>query len=180
MFNEFITDLEKDLRRESNNSFIFEEINETYENEMINIFNSLIRDELEASINYRILAQKITDAPIQSQLIEHSKEEFTHYGLLVEYAANHGILNNLEFQVRKEQTNPAQLPDVLFGVVEFVQNLETTAAENYKLAAKRADEEGDTETRLFFEKLMQEEFGHYDDIANIYKSKFGRKFGAKS
>ena len=113
MFKVFVKDLEKDLRRESNQTFLFEEINSEYEQQMIIIFNKLIRDELEASINYKIMAESIIGAganAIKTELQAHAYDEFEHFNKLVSYASNHGILSSLEFEVRKELIVPEYLP----------------------------------------------------------------------
>ncbi|MCD6435238.1 MAG: ferritin-like domain-containing protein [Clostridiales bacterium] len=179
MFDVFVKDLEKDLRRVSNQSFLFEEINPSYEREMINLFNKFTRDELETSINYKIMSESIVGEganAIKKELQEHAYDEYQHFNKLIEYASNHGILQHLEFEVRKTFTTPEALPTDVKGIVEFTQSLEKEAAKDYKEAAELADEEGDTETKLFFEELMKEELKHYDDISNLHKSQYGRAF----
>lgn len=177
VFDIFVKDLEKDLRRASNQSFLFEEISTSYEKEMINLFNKFIRDELETTINYKIMAESVSgDANIiKKELQEHAYDEFEHFNKLVNYASNHGILHHLEFEVRKVFTSPGELPTETKGIVQFTQDLEKAAAKDYKDAAECADDEGDTETKLFFEELMKEELKHYDDIASIVKGQYGRK-----
>ncbi len=177
MFEVFVKDLEKDLRRVSNQSFLFEEINPSYETEMINIFNKSIRDELETSINYKIMSEDISgpDTLIKKELQEHAYDEYQHFNKLIEYASNHGILQHLEFEVRKVFTSPEALPKDINGIVQFVQDLKKDAAKNYKDVAEIADDEGDTETKLFFEELMKEELRHHDEISNLIKGQFGRK-----
>lgn len=181
MFGKIIEGLESDLRRVSNQSFLFEEVSKSYQEEMIVLFNKFIRDELEASINYKIMSESVTGAGvniIKKELAEHAMDEYNHFNALVEYASNHGIMQYLEFEVRKGLIVPGNLPTEIDGIVQFVQTLETDAAKDYKEAAEIADDEGDTETRLFFEGLMSDELKHYDDIANLHKGQYGRKFNS--
>lgn len=178
MFDVFIDVLEKDLRRESGGTFIFEEISQDYESEMIEIFNIAIRDEIESSIMYKIMAEQLVGPGVNSikkELEEHSKDEFEHFNKLITYASNHGLLNKLKYEIRQEFVNSESLPTTKDAIVQFTQDLERDAAKLYKNSAERADDEGDTETRIFFEELMKEELGHFDDISSLDKSQYGRR-----
>lgn len=166
MYKEFIETLEKDLRRESNLSFIFEDINLEYETKMIEIFNKSIQDEIYSALVYSIFAEKIIGSGanyIKKELQEHSTDEFNHYNKLIKYAGSHGLINKIQFTVPVI----SDLPEYKDEIVQYVQDLEIKAARDYKEYSKIADKEGDTETRMFFETLMQEELKHYDDIACI-------------
>ena len=157
---------------------ISESYNPSYEEVMIGIFNKALRDELEASINYKIMAEQIVGPginAIKQELLDHSKEEFEHFNQFVSYASDHDFLERVEFSIRTEMVNPKDLPTNVDGIVEFTQNLEMDAYNDYKNAAVIAEEEGDMETRMFFEELMKDEMGHYDDVSNLSPNSKPRK-----
>jgi len=164
MYKEFIKNLEKDLRRETNESYIFEEINQEYETKMIQIFNKAIQDEIQAAVSYKILAENIDNFHIKKEIQEHADEEYKHYSELIEYAANHNILNKLTYTPRVES-----LPTDEAQIIDYIQELETEAYKLYKESADIANQEGDTETRLFFEELMRDEMKHFDDLSRKIK-----------
>jgi len=168
MFEDFVRTLETDLRRETNDSYIFEEISQDYEAQMVQIFNKAVRDEIEASVGYRVMAESIqgTGVLIKKELSEHSVEEFEHFNQLIIYASNHGFLQKLDYNTRGTFMTPQELPTNLEGIVQFTQDLEKEAYTDYKAAAELANSVGDSETRLFFETLMQEELKHYDHISD--------------
>ena len=149
-----------------------------YENKMVQIFNKAIRDELEAAINYKIMAEQIFGSDvslIKKDLEEHGKEEFSHFNEFIAYAADHSILNKLKFEIRTALVNPQELPKDVQGIIQFSQDLETNAMNDYKAAAELACSVKDRETRMFFEELMKDEQKHFDSISDLDGSNRARK-----
>ncbi len=159
MFKEFVNIVESDLRRVSGQSFLFEEINQDYKEQMIQIFKKALKDEMEAVIFYKFQSEKYYKNEIDEILRDISQEEFQHFNELVSYASSHGILEFLnDYKVEL-------LP--LTNITQDVLKLETEAINDYKNASEVANAVGDTETRMFFEELMKDETIHYDKIAKI-------------
>lgn len=163
----------------SSKTFVSKNINEAagdYKSEMISIFNKAIRDELGSAISYKAMAEKISGAgnsKLREELAEHGVEEFEHFNELIEYAATHGILNELTIDI--DESVIVNAPSDVQGMIDFSQNLETLAISDYTAAAKLAHKNGDFETFEFFRDLSSDEEGHYDDIA-VYTGKT-RSFG---
>ena len=164
--------------------YIKTNINETYtpeyEAQMVQIFNKAVRDELEASISYKIMAEQIQGPginEIKEELEEHAKEEFQHFQEFIAYAASHTILNKITFEIRPNYVNPSTLPTDVSGIVQFTQDLETEAYNDYKRASMLARENFDTETEMFFIEKMKDEMRHFDDISALDKTKRTRKIG---
>jgi rubrerythrin len=163
MFNEFLKDLEIDLRRESNQTFLFEEINVDYKNQMIQIFNKAIKDELEAMLFYRFMSEKFYENEIDEKLKDISNEEHQHFTEIVAYASNHGILKDIDFSVNilHNFNNVNTLKELL----DIVLLLEQQAFSDYKKASEIAEAQGDIESKIFFEELMKDEMHHYDALS---------------
>lgn len=151
-----------------------------YEAQMVQIFNKAVRDELEASISYKIMAEQIQGAginEIKEALEEHSKEEFTHFNEFIAYASSHSMLNSIQFEIRTPLVNADSLPTTVEGIVQFTQDLETEAYNDYKNAAQVAAQNKDIETKMFFVEKMQDEMKHFDAVSNLDKTKRTRRIG---
>ena len=151
-----------------------------YEAQMVQIFNKAVRDELEASISYKIMAEQIQGPginEIREELEEHAKEEFQHFQEFIAFAASHSMLNQIKFEIRTDYVNPSTLPTDVSGIVQFTQDLETEAYNDYKRAAMLAKENLDPETKMFFIEKMKDEMRHFDDISALDKTKRTRKIG---
>jgi ferritin len=165
VFKEFIDILEKDLRRVSEQSFIFEDISSEYKNKMIQIFKKAVHDELESVVLYKYLSE-IIEHPVSDELQDHSEEEFSHFNKLIKYASTHGIIEYIDVNLSFSPVPSITTEDA----VNKTQELETIAISDYKQASEIADEEGDTETKMFFIDLMKEEMEHYDDIQQMFST----------
>ncbi len=140
----FIKELEKDIRRESNMYFMFEDINQEYKDNMTILFNSLIQETITSAVSYKIQSEKVIGIKANEQkeaLIEQSKAKFNQFNKLVSYASLSGVLNEIEFTTEQD-------------IIE--------SARNYEDASKIANKEGDTKTRVFLESLMDEDLEFYD------------------
>ena len=164
MFSNFLDHLEIDLRTDSNQSFLFEDITEDYKHLMVQVFNKAIKDELQASTWYKILSERAQQPALVQYLNDHSQEEHDHFKQLITYASNHAILEYLELDFT------LSMPEVR-DITAFTQGLEIQAAEDYKKIASQAKAVGDTETKLFFEEMMKDELRHYDEIAVLTSTK---------
>ena len=164
-FNKVINVLESNLRRASEQSFLFEEISTSYKSEMIDIFNKAIKDELHAAGLYQLIAGKIQDSfKARDEIQQHGIEEYEHFTQLVKYATNHGIIESLNLTLSLDTEN---MPSSVSDIIAYTQELETQAFTDYKNAAQLADEVGDSETRMFFEELMKDELRHFDDLGDL-------------
>ncbi len=173
MFSDFISLLERDLRRESNKKFLFEEISLDYKFKMIQIFNKAIKSEIQSAVIYKLLAEKIVGYDRLKELFEqHSREEFAHFSKIVTYASTHGILGEIFFE---EPTNLQALPNLKEEILSFIQQLEEESIRDYINAANEADKEGDTETRIFFDGLFSEEVIHNGNLT-IFKEEIYNEF----
>jgi len=77
-----------------NTTDLTEEYSPEYEAMMIQVFNKAVRDELEASISYKIMAEQIQGPginEIKEELEKHGKEEFEHFQEFIAYASNHSF-----------------------------------------------------------------------------------------
>ena len=162
----FIDVLTTELRKQSRKHYLFEEVSRTYKQSMIQIFQKAINDELSASSVYFLVGSKLSGfegAEIQEKFIEHAREEYEHFTELVKYAADHGIINNLEIGLMDYTQN---YPDIsnLQDIIQWKQDLETEARDDYLNAAKLAEKEGDTLTVEFFKELATDENRHLTDL----------------
>lgn len=139
-----------------------------YSEQINTIFNKAIKDELSSAIQYTIQAAKLKgsiESETADELLEHGKEEFSHFTELVDYATKHNfdgkLVIELDFDVIKNISTD------LKEIQNFNMKLEKTAADDYKKAAILARENGDLETEAFFIELMQDELSHFDDIAEL-------------
>lgn len=176
MNNEFYDLMSSELRKKSNKHYLFEEIEGDYKDKMIKIFQKAIKDELSACSYYVHIAQKLEGfegAELQEDFLKHAKEEYEHFNELLQYAADHGIIDNLEIGLfNYEKEHPVEIKDIN-AVIDWKQNLEKGAMEDYLRAAEVAYERGDIMTRRFFEHMAEDERRHLDDLQKYKKLKRG-------
>ena len=102
---------------------------------------------------------------LHSELSQHAKEEFDHFGKLVDFAGKFGLQDRLTFDIDYDFVGftPLDLEDV----ISFNLEKEKKAYELYYKGVSIAEEEGDSETEDFFKELAIAEKGHYDDLATF-------------
>jgi len=140
-----------------------EPLNLSYEEKLINLFNKVLKDEISASVLYRILANKSSSPKLQEELTKHAEEEYTHFNKLIDYISNHGLLESVNYSLDQEIINNTSCESLV--ILNIVQELEKIAIEDYKFGALLARDNKDIETESFFLDLMKEEQQHFDDLA---------------
>jgi len=139
-------------------------------NILVEKFNKFIRDEISAAAGYIVIAQKLKGkdvANVVKELMEHASEEFTHYKELITYAGNHGFLDKLKL-VDFDTTVTQYEPKDLIECVKFIQSLEEQARNDYKEMVLLARENDAVELEEFFEDIMGDEIGHFNDLQYIF------------
>lgn len=139
-----------------------------YRTSIITGLNKVLKDELSAASVYHAMAQTTTDARLAEELSAHGDEEFGHYKLLIEFIYNHSLESEITFGVDTKVINNVQVTKET--ILSTVQALETKAIEDYKSLALLARDNKDLETEEFFMDLMNDEMGHFDDLA-VYTGK---------
>ena len=120
-----------------------------------------LRDELTAASVYIAMAETTTEDGLKEELLQHSKEEFEHYGKLIHYALKHSIVVNYSIDSSTMNKVPSSTEEIL----KIVQGLETAAIVDYKQLALEARNNNDLETEQFFIELMKAEQEHFDDLS---------------
>jgi len=134
-----------------------------YRQQIIEGLNKVIKDELSAASNYHCIANNTKDATLAEELRDHGDEEFTHYKLLIEFIFNHGLESEITFGVDPHVINDIKKDTET--ILSLVQKLEKEAISDYSKLSLLARENDDLETEKFFTNLLQEEQGHFDDLA---------------
>jgi len=135
------------------------------------VFNKFIRDELSAASVYIKLSELVTTPKLAEELKEHAKEEFEHFQELMHFASAHGFIHTLNISLDSEAVCPFPGDDIRdisdLSVIRFVQDLETTAINDYKRMATLAMDHRCIEVYEFFSELMKDEMEHFDDLAAL-------------
>ena len=171
MTEDFYDIMTTELRKKTKKHYMFEEIEGDYKQRMIDIFNKAIQDEISSAAVYLKIAglmDGFDSHEIVEKMISHGKEEFEHYTSLIDYASNHGILEYLDISLQDyARTYPD--PNDIQGILDYKQELEIQAMNDYLNAAELAHQKGDTLTKLFFQHLAGDERRHYDDLQRFSK-----------
>jgi len=160
----FLDVITTEIRKQSKQHYLFEEIEGNYKNDMIKIFNKAIQDELSACSVYYLIASQLTgfeEVEIAEEFQKHAKEEYEHFTELLDYASNHGIEGYLNLNL---MPYTQQYPVELQAVIDWKQNLEKESMNDYLAAAKLAEEKGDVLTMDFFKELAKDKSNHINDL----------------
>jgi bacterioferritin (cytochrome b1) len=150
---------------------ILEELESGYEDKILEVLNKAIKDELAAAISYIAMSEKVYgqgNSKLRDELAEHGKEEYEHFTEIISFAAKHGLIDKLQLEVDMNVIKNA--PSDPKKIIDFSQNLELQAIEDYRKASAYAKDNGDFETHEFFAELAGDEEEHYDEIA-VYTGK---------
>ncbi len=144
----------------------------TYAECVKQVLNKSIRDEISSAIFYVRAAKELYGTESQEvaeELEDHAMEEFEHFVRLLHFANMYGLEKDIEFTLDERVVN---LPiKNVNQVIDEVQKLEVIAIEDYKKIVNRAKEVGDVPVEEFFNKLVQEEVEHFDDLAFVNNDK---------
>lgn len=134
------------------------------QSELIPILNKAIMDELTASIAYKLLAEKVINAPtLSEELRKHATDEMNHFNTVVDLASARGMCDMLIMKL--DESVLTSLPSEKFQVIAKVQRLELNAIDDYAGAVMAARRTGDLEVERIFMELLKDEQEHYDDLA---------------
>jgi len=132
--------------------------------ELIPLLNKALIDELTAAVVYRMLAEKVIDAPtLACELRSHADEEMAHFNDLIAFANNRGMDESLNIVL--DDSVLADIPSGKFAVIKKVQELETIAIQDYRNIALKARSTNDLEVENIFMELMMNEIEHFDELA---------------
>lgn len=123
----------------------------------------LMTDEISAATMYTEAAQYITDVSLADEIRTHAQEEFNHFKKLLEFATDHSLKTNYDF----DRTVIKNIPRDTKSLIKIIQTLEKKAIANYREIALLARENNDLEGEALFLELMREEMKHFDDIAQV-------------
>lgn len=140
-----------------------------YEKKVVELINKALKDELSAASSYQCMAEITENGTLAQELSEHADEEFAHYKKIIGFVFSHGLESKVNFSLDLEVSN--DFPDETTRIIEFTQELETQAMEDYRQIALLARENNDLETEAFFLGLMQEEQAHFDDLSRYNGTK---------
>jgi len=140
--------------------------------QLVEMLQVSLNDEISAAVFYTRAAYNLEgagSANISKELKEHADDEYRHFGLLVNFASNYGLMERLTISF-EEETNflPINDPQV---VLQKVQSLETEAAETYKKMAMICKELGIVDGCELFKQLVVEELEHFDDLSYVLGQK---------
>jgi len=121
----------------------------------------LMTDEISAATFYLECSSYLTNLELAEEIRTHSKEEFDHFTILMDYAVKHNIKRNYDFD-RKVIKN---IPTSDKSIIAAIQKLEKTAVANYRELTLLARENDDLESEELFAGLLKAEMTHFDDIA---------------
>ena len=126
-----------------------------------NKIQKVIRDEITASIAYRLMANRTTNPNFQKEMEEHGDDEYRHFKQLVDFCMNHSC----DVKIQLDNDVIDRIPDDNEGMFRLHQELEQKAMEDYFQIVLIAKNNNDFETEEFFKTLLQEEMEHFDDVA---------------
>ena len=134
------------------------------ETTLIAHLSKAVMDELSASIAYKVLAEKVIDAPeLSDELKAHATDEMEHFNKIIELAAARGLCEQIPMVLDPEVF--ADMPSEKFAVIYKVQQLEKTAINDYAGIVVEARAVSDLEVERLFMELLREEQEHFDDLA---------------
>lgn len=138
------------------------------EEQFLGLLNKTLNDELSAVVFYkRAAAELIGPAvkPVADELAVHADEEMQHFNMLMGYASNYDLLAELNIQLDSEVAN---FPiNGVEEVITKVQELEAAAVNDYEALFGMAKELKDFTGVELFRDLLEDEIGHYDDLAYV-------------
>lgn len=140
-----------------------------YREKMIAFLNKVLKDELSASIFYMKASNELVGSEVDGvskELAVHSAEEMAHFNSLLAYATNHGLIDDINIELDQSVIMFSPLNDAE-KVMRKVQELEKIAIGDYNKSAMCAMKNSDLESHGFFKKLMDDEIGHFDDLAYV-------------
>jgi len=140
-----------------------------YREKMIAFLNKVLKDELSAAIFYRKASLELVGSDvdgISKELAIHADEEMVHFNNLLAFAANHGLSDEINIELDQSVVMFSPLTDP-YSVMRKVQELEKDAINDYNKSAMCAMKNNDLEAHEFFKGLMQDEVGHFDDLAHV-------------
>jgi ferritin len=135
-----------------------------YKEQLEKMLAKVLNDEISTSIVYKAMSEYATNSKIAEELIDHSKDEFEHFNEIISFCINHGLDPVIELT---EYTN--DYPDTDKEILDFTQNLEQTAINDYRSIVLLARSNDDVETEAFFTEIMNDEIEHFDDLAPLAK-----------
>jgi len=135
----------------------------TYEEILNEKISKLMTDEISAAAMYIEAAQYINDVALADEIRTHAKEEYTHFGQLMDFATQHNLKTNYDF----DRTVIKNVPKNTKSLVHIIQTLEKKAIANYREIALLARQNNDLEGETLFLELMRKEMEHFDDVAQV-------------
>lgn len=140
--------------------------------QFLRLLNKTLNDEVSAAIFYKRAANELTGPaakPIADELLVHADEEIGHFDKLLGYASNYDLLDKMNIMLDATVAN-FQITTVE-AVIAKVQELEAIAIDDYETLFSLSTQMGDFSGIELFREILEDEIGHYDDLAYVLGQK---------
>lgn len=132
------------------------------------LLNKVFNDEISAATFYKRAAADLIGVEsknVSDELNIHADEEMGHFNMLIKYASDFGILQELNIVLDQEVANfkVTSLEEVMVKV----QDLESQAIADYEALMLSCFERKEVTGFELFKKILHDEIGHYDDLAYV-------------
>ena len=132
-----------------------------YQVQLNEILGQLMTDEISASTMYIEASGYMTNIPLAKEILAHGAEEYGHFQKLMAFCISHGLKTNYDF----DRTVIKKVPKNKKQILKLIQELEQKAIKDYKEASLLARANDDIEAMTLFTEIMNDEIGHFDDLA---------------